>query len=352
MAMNTPVRIMPAEEIATRAAGNIQFLRHPDAATVFAERAMRLRQLAAGHTMGDFLKFAALLAAEQQVRLAAFPQVPIPDAAALDRAALAGLPPLPASEWPRADAWRDSLRALATGVAAQVQGDAHATLTRIAAASDDWLEQQADALLTGVMHGVDLAAAPVVGAALQVYWTHLLLATRASRTGKDEPFGRIADEGACPCCGSRPTASVTRTSGESLGQRYLHCSLCSLEWHMVRIRCTHCLGSKHVAYQSLDRADEEGAERDDSVAGAEAASRRAAQAAVQVETCDDCHHYLKIVHTDRDPMVDPVADDLASVTLDLLVSDAGLQRHGVNFLLLFGDPGPEPVPRPPEEEGP
>ncbi|MES1163404.1 MAG: formate dehydrogenase accessory protein FdhE [Rhizobacter sp.] len=34
-----------------------------------------------------------------------------------------------------------------------------------------------------------------------------------------------------------------------------------------------------------------------------------------------------------------MADDLASVTLDLLVSEAGFQRHGVNLLLLFGDPG-------------
>ena len=30
-------------------------------------------------------------------------------------------------------------------------------------------------------------------------------------------------------------------------------------------------------------------------------------------------------------------DDLASLTLDLLVSDAGFERHGVNLLLLFGD---------------
>ncbi|MBL0094515.1 MAG: formate dehydrogenase accessory protein FdhE [Piscinibacter sp.] len=59
--------------------------------------------------------------------------------------------------------------------------------------------------------------------------------------------------------------------------------------------------------------------------------------------------YLKIMHTDRDPFVDPVADDLASVTLDLLVSDAGLQRHGVNLMLLFGEPDtpPDTPPDPP-----
>jgi FdhE protein len=40
---------------------------------------------------------------------------------------------------------------------------------------------------------------------------------------------------------------------------------------------------------------------------------------------------------ERDYEVEPVADDLASVTLDLLVSEAGFERHGVNLMLLFGD---------------
>ena len=48
------------------------------------------------------------------------------------------------------------------------------------------------------------------------------------------------------------------------------------------------------------------------------------------------------MHGDRDPFVDPVADDLARVTLDLLVSESGLQRHGVNLMLLFGEPEPPP----------
>jgi FdhE protein len=91
-----------------------------------------------------------------------------------------------------------------------------------------------------------------------------------------------------------------------------------------------------VAYQSLASAAADGNDED--------AQARAAKAAVQAETCDDCGHYLKILHGDRDPMVEPVADDLASVTLDLLVSEAGLQRHGVNLMLLFGAPDAPPEP--------
>jgi len=46
---------------------------------------------------------------------------------------------------------------------------------------------------------------------------------------------------------------------------------------------------------------------------------------------------------DRDPHVEPVADDLATLTLDLLVSQAGARRHGVNLMLLFGDPDASPL---------
>jgi FdhE protein len=62
---------------------------------------------------------------------------------------------------------------------------------------------------------------------------------------------------------------------------------------------------------------------------------------VAAETCDECHHYLKICNAAKDPHVEPVADDLASLSLDLLVSEEGLMRHGVNFMLLFGPPPEE-----------
>ncbi|MGP1683771.1 MAG: formate dehydrogenase accessory protein FdhE, partial [Giesbergeria sp.] len=58
---------------------------------------------------------------------------------------------------------------------------------------------------------------------------------------------------------------------------------------------------------------------------------------VEAEACDSCHHYLKIMHVARDVHIEPVADDLATLTLDLLVSEAGYSRHGTNMLLLFGD---------------
>lgn len=328
---------MSPEEIVARGARELQLFHWPERSTVFASRATRLRQLASGHAMGDFLRFMADLALAQQARLLDFPSVPLPDATALDEAARRGQPPLSAADWPRDPAWHGVLRQLVAELQPKAPPGAQPALARLAAADEVFLERQADALLHGLSAGLDLACAPLVAATLQVMWTHMLLAVRehhsAHASAHTEVLGRLDDETVCPACGSLPVASITRGAGDTPGQRALHCSLCSLQWHMVRIKCSHCLSTKALAYQSLDTGDGD----DD-----EAASRRAAQAAVQAETCDDCGHYLKIMHTDRDPYVDPVADDLASLTLDLLVSETGKLRHGVNLMLLFGEPAAPP----------
>ncbi len=343
MTMTATVRVMTPEEIAARAGGDTAFLHAPVRSTVFAERAMRLRQLARGHAMWDFLLFMAELAQAQQDRLEGFPAVPLPDADALDRAARRGAPPLDAADWPRDPVWHGVARVIAADLRASAPGGAKEALQTVADAGSDWFERQADCLLTGVMEGLDLATAPLVAAALQVYWTHMATTLMQHSDGRGQPFGRTDDETACPCCGSRPVASITRSSGESLGQRYLHCSLCSLQWHMVRIKCPNCLSTKSLAYQSLDAAGT-------AEAGSEP-TQRVASAALQAETCDDCGSYLKIMHTDRDPFVEPVADDLASLTLDLLVSEVGYDRHGVNLMLLFGAPDAPPDPPPAQGGG-
>jgi FdhE protein len=110
MSATATVRVMSAEEIAASAGGETPFFQWPGRATLFAERQMRLRQRASGHAMGDFLRFMAELARVQQAALLRFPPVPLPDAQALQRAAQAGAPPLPAVDWPRDAAWRAELR--------------------------------------------------------------------------------------------------------------------------------------------------------------------------------------------------------------------------------------------------
>ena len=328
-----------AEDIAAREPREPGFLILPEALTCFAEREMRLRQLAAGHPMGDFLRFVADIAHLQQEALNRFPAVPLPDAEALRQAALFGQPPLPAAHWPRDLAWQACVRDMAHALSHKAPEAALSALKTLEQASGEWLEIQADRLLNGISTGLDVAAAPLIGAALQVYWTHLVRAVQAVELPPGQPtaFGRIDDASVCPCCGSRPTDSIVKAGGDHAGQRYLHCSLCGTEWHMVRITCTHCHTTKGLVYQSLSRVlpgqSEDDAEDD--------AREAATHAVIQAETCESCGHYLKLLHADRDPMVEPVADDLASVTLDLLIGETGVERQGVNFMLMFGDAEPD-----------
>ncbi|MCP5271215.1 MAG: formate dehydrogenase accessory protein FdhE [Burkholderiaceae bacterium] len=343
MSASATVRVMSPEEIAARAGGEVPYLLFPERATLFAERAMRLRQLAGTHPMGDYLRFIAELATVQQQLMGEGAGWAPPAAEALDQAALGGQPPLAASAGAPDARWHTVLRSLVAQVRPKAPAGAAAALQTLADADDVFLDRQADALLQGLHSGLDLACAPVVAAALQVAWTRWVLdtqdaATSAGTAGQalaKAPFGRVDDESRCPCCGSLPVASITRHSGEFAGQRYLSCSLCSTQWQMSRIRCTHCGSTEKLAYQSLATGDD-----------AEGEGSRAAQAAVQAETCDTCHHTLKILHTDRDPLIDVTADDLASLTLDLLVADAGYQRHGQNLMLFFGEAVESPPPDP------
>lgn len=325
---STSQKLLSPEEIAVRAGEQLTFVHLPDAG-VFAARALRLRELAAGHAMRDFLLFVAELADAQHRALKAGVSVPVPSAEQVGAAARDGVPLLPADAWVREPVWRNSLRALLRDLAAHLpEGPARAAAAHLADATDEYLDTQAGRLLTGVMLGLDLAAAPLIAAGLQLHWVRLVQQTAVAHGGGAvAPFGRIDDPTVCPCCGSRPVASLERLGAE--GARYLACGLCATQWHYVRIKCTHCQSTKGISLQNLIAAD---------------ASAPEAQPAVQAECCSECGHYLKLMHPARDNGLEPVADDLATLTLDLLVSEDGQQRHGVNLLLLFGEPDEAPPP--------
>lgn len=323
---------MSAEEIVARGGDEPDRLLWPERASFFAERAMRLRQLSrSDQATAGYLALMADIAQAQQECLADFPDVPLPGHDALDQARKLGIPPLSISSWKRDPAWRDGLRELCKKLLDKAPDTVAPVLDKLVRASDDDLEHQAELLLTGVSHGLDVATAPLIGAALQVYWVHLITKEEAVRAPDIYAAHDLDNESTCPCCGSYPTASVTRSRGAIAGQRYLSCSLCGTQWNMVRIKCSNCLGTENVSYMSLDLAD---APADDDSSG------RAAKSAILAESCDDCGVYLKIMHTDRQAFVDPVGDDLATMTLDVLLADAGKVKHGRNLMLLFSNPEP------------
>ena len=322
-------RVLSAEEIALQAGRQMPFLRLPQRALVFSDRQLRLRQLAASHAMRDYLLFIADLASAQHQVLQDFADVALPDGEACAAAAKVLKPPVPAFGWPRDPLWRAGLRRLLGLVQDRLpDGPARATVERTIDSADDWLEDQADRLLKRHTLGLDLAAAPLIAAGLQVYWTQLALQT--ADVHGERVFGHTEPATQCPCCGSPPTASVIRIGADDAGFRYLHCALCGTQWHYVRVKCAHCESTKGIHYEALAPAHE----------GVETPATGARAGAVRAECCDTCGHYLKLVSMEKDHEVEPVADDLASVALDLLVADAGFERSGHNLMLLFGDAEP------------
>jgi FdhE protein len=153
-------------------------------------------------------------------------------------------------------------------------------------------------------------------AALQLYWTALSLAFKA------DDLAPMADApGLCPLCGTQPVASVVHARAPYAGYRYLSCALCACQWHFVRVQCSRCgAAGKDIAYRALTQADTDG----------DAAAR---DAAVRAETCEHCHGYRKILYQEKDPRVEPVADDLGTLALDLLLSEQGYERASQNPLL-------------------
>jgi FdhE protein len=284
---------------------------------LFTRRAARFEQLATGHSLCDWLHFLGAVSRAQHDALQALPTLPLPDAAALALAREHRMPPLPAQSWPRDPAWHVALRSIATALVPVAPVVARTDLERLAALPAEHLETLADRVLHTELYGDDAVLLPYVGAALQVLWTGL-----AQKLGSGPTTIAALDvPGVCPCCGFLPVASIVKTVGQAenaiANLRYLHCALCNTEWNLVRVKCAACDSTEGISYHELQ---------------GEAVKQ---PSAVRAETCDACKSYLKIVYQEKGGE-DPVADDLATLALDILVDEAGYARAGPNLLLMPG----------------
>ncbi len=278
---------------------------------LFEERASRFEALAARHVMGDFLRLMGAIARGQQAALGARAAGALAQSA-LDASRQYGMPPLAAQSHARGAVWRADLRDILAAAAAT-----HDAAARTAGLEELTLEAIADRVLLGATLDDDAAHVPFVGAALQVYFTRMAAQLNAADVGSCD----VAT--VCPVCASRPVASVIRIGGVQANLRYLICSLCTTEWNMVRVKCSACESDKGVGYLALEAAENQ----------TDGADRGAARgAATSAEICDECHSYLKVFAQDKDPQLDAVADDLASLALDVLVDEQGYSRSGPNLL--------------------
>ena len=306
-------RILDPAQIEAFAERSIPRVRLSDPASLFARRAQRLRTLAEGHSLGDYLRLMAVVADGQQVALDALgaelqaEQFEQQLGKQIELAQEHRMPLLQAAGWPRPQRWRDILNELCTSTARTpgFPAGVRSVCERIAGAPEAEIEAQADLLIAARMDGVDASSAPFLMAALQVYWAAMAATLRVGEVRE------IDVRGVCPVCGSLPVSSIVRSDKRSQGYRYLHCGLCATEWHVVRITCSHCFANEGIVYHSIEGAPD----------------------AVRAESCGQCHTYRKILYQEKDTDVDPVADDLASLALDLLMAKEGFHRSSGHPLL-------------------
>lgn len=298
------IRVLPDTEI-KQAASSFQ---HPpllfaNPKNLYQRRAKRLRQLAENNPFGDYLGFAAELV---DIQLELLESQPITNVSEQLKASLTnGSKPLNAKQFVRSAEWRDLLLALIEKLKGRVEGNIQATLEWLEKASKSELEQLADHLLNERYEEVGADKAVFLWAVLSLYWVQL--AQQLPRNTQTE-YGE--GRHTCPVCDSAPVASVVHF-GDTQGLRYLHCSLCESEWNVVRAKCSNCEQTGKLDYWSLDSTD----------------------APVKAESCGDCESYLKVMYQEKDPHVEAVADDLATLFLDAEMEQKGLARSGVNPFL-------------------
>jgi FdhE protein len=306
-----PIRIVPQEEIAGGLKEPPAF-RLPDVQSLFTDRAARFDALAArcaSEAAGEpaFLRIMAQLALAQHRALERHTSFMLPDAPHIERCRTHGLPPL-GVDLPLDASWRSALRSIVQTLRADVPAAAQRVLADLEKMDSAALDDQASRLLSLDYPALDAAAAPFIGAALQVHWVK-----RAAALGEGE-FRKLDVPTLCPVCGSPPIASVLRVNVPVPGTRYLHCVLCATDWHMSRGFCSQCEAQEKLVYYHIDNASD----------------------AVKGEACKECLGYIKSINQDKDPQADPVADDLATLSLDILLDESGYQRASPNFFFVPG----------------
>ncbi|MDI6636155.1 formate dehydrogenase accessory protein FdhE [Pantoea dispersa] len=306
------IRIIPQEQLEKsekNTAEQVPPLLFPRLKNLYSRRAARLRDLAAKNPLGDYLRFAAVIAQAQEIVLYDHPlQIDLHQR--LAESAQQGKPPLDIHTYPRDVHWQRLLHSLIAELKPEMSGQALAVLENLEKASSTELEALASALLEGEFAQVSSDKAPFIWAALSIYWAQMaaMIPGKArAEYGEHRQF--------CPVCASVPVASVVHMDVGQQGLRYLHCNLCESEWYVVRSKCSNCEQTRDLHYWSLDSE----------------------QAAVKAESCGDCGTYLKMLYQEKDPALEPVADDLASLVLDARMEQEGFARSSLNPFMFPGD---------------
>lgn len=273
----------------------IPLLFYPSTKTLYIHRAARLKTLAENNPLSDYLLFCTKIA-EQQAKL-------INQQNAIEAPNLLnnGLAPLSLENLPLNDIWQDYLSELLNSFS-DTSEQIEAVIQRLKQNNPEQLQEKAISLLQGKFDLVEGNESIFIWSALSVYYSQLANQIKGKAVAENTDQNWL-----CPVCNSLPVASVIQLGGNN-GLRYLHCSLCESEWYVPRVKCTCCDNMQDIQYFSLDNE----------------------MAAIKTECCDACHSYLKILDQDKDPHIEVIADDVASLILDIKTEEEGFAKSGIN----------------------
>lgn len=299
------IKLMDPKEIEGMPDSEVPLLVLPQLQQTLNERATRFEQLAKG-PLAEWLSFCAKLARAQALSIEKLTLTPL-DESVVKESFKHGMPPASISTWKAGDDWQQAFDLFVAELEKQsLPKQVQDIVQAFKSADQTLIQQQAVDYLNARESEVKPEWAPFLGAILQIIWM------RQVEGLKPYVAHYKGQSSLCPVCGSHPVASVVRV-GDRDAHRYLACSLCLSEWYGPRARCTNCETPKEVSILGQTQ-----------------------ESLVQGECCDDCHGYLKIMYQSRDPMMDVMADDLASIQVDLALANEDYLRTGRNLFLMAG----------------
>ncbi|MEQ1697679.1 MAG: formate dehydrogenase accessory protein FdhE [Hyphomicrobiaceae bacterium] len=291
----------------------------PEVKSLFQRRAHRLGEISASHELKSYLEFVARICDLQHQIASSLPAAaPLP-ADLLAQSKAGAMPPLAGLDLIVAPEFKAALSAITTtieGSTGDWPAEAVAAAKNLAALDDDALvDSVVGALRQEIVPGA-VAEHVLLSAALQVHMSRLAASLDADQ------LVPVAD-GVCPACGSPPVASAVVGWPSAQNTRFCTCSMCATQWNVVRVKCVTCGSTGGIGYYGIDGQPN----------------------TLKGETCANCKSYVKILYQVNDAALDPLADDVATLALDLKLAEAGWTRRAANlFLAGYGSETPTAAP--------
>lgn len=278
----------------------------PDPPVLLLNRAKRLEALAPGHPLEAYLRFVAKVARAQLDILQELPIAELPPPDRIGQAFEHAMPPLARSTFQIDDTTMETIDRLIERLATASMPPATAAIVQtLKQASTVERRALVHAILNDTKAADDVAARALVAAGLQVHFTRLAALLTA------DDLKPIAD-GVCPTCGSSPMTSSVVGWPSAHNTRFCTCPLCATMWNVVRVKCALCGTTEGISYHTIEGQPE----------------------TVKAETCESCHAYVKILYQVNDAPLEPMADDIATLGLDMLMAQEGWRRGGHNPFLM------------------